>query len=186
VKIQYTKTWELPSRNWMKTAGWAVVALIVLFVLVFLSFLFSEGAGDLRISNSLSQNYSVYDSYVALIIWAVVGSAMFIGALTFNYILAPWSRWRKVYVPDESYSETTYECGENPIGEGRAQTNLQYYSFAIVFVIFDVITSFTLMFALVYGGVNNQIATLLGYLFFALFPLAVLGFWVHKKAILWQ
>lgn len=176
----------------MKTVGWAVVTLIVLFILLFLSWLFADGAGVLRIFHqpqhiaNTSVAYSVYDSYVALIIWAVVGSAMFIGAVLFNYILAPWSRWRKAYVPDESYSETTYECGENPIGEGRAQTNLQYYSFAIVFVIFDVITAFTLMFSLVYGGINDPIITLLGYLFFALFPLAVLGFWVHKKAILWQ
>jgi len=192
VKIKYTKTWDRPPVNWLNRAGDVVVALIVLFILLVLSFLFSDQSGVLRISNPQFSNtsggstYKVFEAYVSLIIWVLIGVAMFGGVLMGNYLLAPWSRWRKAYLPDENYSETTYECGETPIGEGRTQTNLQYYSFAIVFVVFDVITAFTLLFAVIFGSVESKLLTLLGYLFFALLPLSVLGFWIHKKAILWQ
>lgn len=33
---------------------------------------------------------------------------------------------------------STYECGEIPVGEGRGQFVIQYYAYAIIFTIFDV------------------------------------------------
>ena len=41
-----------------------------------------------------------------------------------------------------------YECGEVPIGEAQTRFNFQYYVFALIFVIFDVVTSFLLAWAL--------------------------------------
>ena len=33
---------------------------------------------------------------------------------------------------------TTYECGIDPVGEGWSQTQIRYYIYALLFVIFDV------------------------------------------------
>jgi NADH-quinone oxidoreductase subunit A len=44
-----------------------------------------------------------------------------------------------------SIKVSTYECGEEPIGEGRAQLIVQYWSYAIVFTIFDVFVTFLLL-----------------------------------------
>lgn len=41
--------------------------------------------------------------------------------------------------------ESTYECGEVPIGKGRQRLVIQYWSYAIVFVIFDVFVTFFLL-----------------------------------------
>lgn len=42
--------------------------------------------------------------------------------------------------PSKPYSEklTTYECGEEPVGNAWIQFNLRFYSLAILFIIFEV------------------------------------------------
>jgi NADH-quinone oxidoreductase subunit A len=40
---------------------------------------------------------------------------------------------------------STYECGEVPVGEGRSQLIIQYWSYAIIFIIFDVFAVFLLL-----------------------------------------
>lgn len=42
--------------------------------------------------------------------------------------------------------DSTYECGEVPIGEGRTQFSIQYYAYAIIFTIFDVLALFVIVF----------------------------------------
>ncbi|WP_324717861.1 NADH-quinone oxidoreductase subunit A [Carboxydochorda subterranea] len=37
---------------------------------------------------------------------------------------------------------TTYECGQEPVGEAQTRFHIRYYIFALVFVIFDVETVF--------------------------------------------
>jgi len=154
-----------------------------------------------------ANNIPVYTAYVGLIIGFLIGVGMFSGAMLANKILAPpGGRLRTNVIDDDEFAETTYECGETPIGEGHAQINLQYYSFAIVFIMFDVISALALMFALVFSfgfsGGSEQITILngilwtpsiidillqvLGIIFFITLPLIVLGFWLKKKAILWQ
>jgi len=44
--------------------------------------------------------------------------------------------------------DMTYECGEEPEGEGMIRFHFQYYMFAIIFVVFDVAAVFLLLFAL--------------------------------------
>ena len=43
----------------------------------------------------------------------------------------------------------TYECGEVPLGEAKIQFSFQYYIFALIFVIFDSVSIFVLLWALV-------------------------------------
>jgi NADH-quinone oxidoreductase subunit A len=45
---------------------------------------------------------------------------------------------------------TTYECGVDPVGEGWSQTQIRYYIFAFLFVIFDVESVFLFPFATVF------------------------------------
>jgi NADH:ubiquinone oxidoreductase subunit 3 (subunit A) len=44
--------------------------------------------------------------------------------------------------------ETTYECGETPIGQAQVQFHVQFYIYAIIFVVFDIVTVFLLLWAL--------------------------------------
>lgn len=52
---------------------------------------------------------------------------------------------------------STYECAETPIGEGRTQFGIQYFRYAIFFIIFDVFTTFILICATAFTYLENQL-----------------------------
>jgi NADH:ubiquinone oxidoreductase subunit 3 (subunit A) len=156
-------------------------------------------------ANALYNPVPVHLAYVGLGVGFLGGAVMYIVPILTNFILAPpGGKLRVKVVDDDQFAETTYECGEDPIGSGHGQVNLQYYSFALVFIMFDIITALTLMFALVFslgqgttgtltfGSVvftpttNDVIIQIVAILLFITSPLLVLGFWLKKKAILWQ
>ena len=201
--LKYTKTFEHPPLTPIKAIGIIVLGILVLeFFWALSALLYSPNApfpltfggkdatSIIQYSANTQSPYytpSIHSIYVAVVIWFGIGCVMFFGVLLINYIMAPWNKWRKLYVPDEAYTNSTYECGENPVGEGHTQTNLQYYSFAIVFVVFDVITSYILLFSLIVNAQGLDLALqILGIAVFSVIPLLILGFWLHKKAILWQ
>ncbi len=43
---------------------------------------------------------------------------------------------------DNALKNSTYECGEIPVGEAHIQFHFQYYMFAILFVVFDLVVVF--------------------------------------------
>ncbi len=51
------------------------------------------------------------------------------------------------------YKYETYECGEIPVGDARVRYDIEYYIFPIVFLVFDVVTAFLLLWALVFWQV---------------------------------
>ncbi|HOV98393.1 MAG TPA: NADH-quinone oxidoreductase subunit A [Bacteroidota bacterium] len=54
--------------------------------------------------------------------------------------------------PSQSYPEkdSTYECGEEPIGSPWIRVNIRFYVVALIFLIFDVEVAFLFPWALVY------------------------------------
>src|SRR3954463_13952493 len=49
---------------------------------------------------------------------------------------------------------TTYECGMDPVGEGWSQTQIRYYIYAFLFVIFDVESVFLFPWAKVFESIG--------------------------------
>jgi NADH-quinone oxidoreductase subunit A len=49
---------------------------------------------------------------------------------------------------------TTYECGENPLGDTRVRFNIRFYVVALIFVIFDVEVVFLFPWAVVYKNLG--------------------------------
>ncbi|MDW7695083.1 NADH-quinone oxidoreductase subunit A [Flammeovirgaceae bacterium SG7u.111] len=49
---------------------------------------------------------------------------------------------------------TTYECGEEPVGNAWARFNIRFYIIALVFVLFDVEIVFLFPWAVVFGNEN--------------------------------
>jgi NAD(P)H-quinone oxidoreductase subunit 3 len=70
------------------------------------------------------------DTYVAVLIGAIIGFILVLTALILNKILAPRYRTRE--------KETAYECGMLPIGSNLSNIHFRYYLYAILFLIFDV------------------------------------------------
>lgn len=78
--------------------------------------------------------------YIPIIFFVFVG--LFVPVLTF--VLTKFFRPAK---PTE-LKFRAYECGEVPIGDTRIEFNFQYYMFAIIFVVFDLITVFLILWGL--------------------------------------
>jgi NADH-quinone oxidoreductase subunit A len=81
---------------------------------------------------------------------------------------------------------TTYECGVDPVGEGWSQTQIRYYIFAFLFVIFDVESVFLFPFATVFEHTlkNHAVAVIEMVVFIGILALGLLYAW-KKKVLEW-
>lgn len=87
------------------------------------------------------------EDYVPLAVFALI--AILFPALAF------WaSRFFRPtrYLPQK---RMIYECGEQPIGHGQIQFHVQFYLYAIIFVIFDIVTVFLLIWALAFSDLSD-------------------------------
>ena len=85
---------------------------------------------------------SYFQSY-GIVLAVAVGGALLVGAaLLGGRLLAP----RRPIAA----KLTTYECGIDPVGEGWSQTQVRYFLYAFLFVIFDVESVFLFPWAVVF------------------------------------
>lgn len=110
------------------------------------------------------------DTYLPIAIFALI-------ALVFPAVAFYASRFfRPARIT--SLKRLTYECGEVPIGEAQIQFHFQFYMFAIIFVIFDIVTVFLMIWALNYSALTDD-AIILMLAFFGLLLVGV--FYALKK-----
>jgi NADH:ubiquinone oxidoreductase subunit 3 (subunit A) len=85
--------------------------------------------------------------------------------------------------------DTTYECGELPIGQAQVQFHVQFYIYAIIFVVFDIVTVFLLLWAMAFSGsLNGMQVTDVPILFAIIFTAIMLVgvyYAIKKEKILW-
>ncbi|MDD1773628.1 MAG: NADH-quinone oxidoreductase subunit A [Methanomassiliicoccales archaeon] len=79
--------------------------------------------------------------------------------------------------------ETTYECGEVPIGEAQIQFHFQYYMYAIIFVAFDLVTVFVMLWALVFSELSD-LAKVYLFLFLGILLVGV-TYALKKEEVIW-
>jgi NADH-quinone oxidoreductase subunit A len=86
--------------------------------------------------------HSYYLSY-GVVLAVLVGGALLVAvAFTTARLVAP-------HHPSKS-KMATYECGIDPVGEGWSQSQIRYYVFGFLFVIFDVESVFLFPWAKVF------------------------------------
>jgi NADH-quinone oxidoreductase subunit A len=78
---------------------------------------------------------------------------------------------------------TTYECGIDPVGEGWSQTQVRYYIYAFLFVIFDVESVFLFPWAVIFERLGMQAVVEMGIFVFIL-ALGLL-YAYRKKVLQW-
>ncbi|MFQ5800251.1 MAG: NADH-quinone oxidoreductase subunit A [Candidatus Hydrothermarchaeales archaeon] len=115
----------------------------------------------------------IYEHYVPVIAFIVMGVLIPAGGM----IMAWMIRVKNPY-PEKL---TTYECGEEPIGQGQMQFDIQYYIYALLFVVFDVETVFLYPWAVVFPDIG-MIAVIEMVIFIAMLVVALVYAW--KKGIL--
>jgi len=77
----------------------------------------------------------------------------------------------------------TYECGEDPLGEAQIQFHFQYYMFAIIFVVFDVLIAFIFAWALVFSELS--IWAKVSMLVFMLILVLTVVYALKKEEVIW-
>jgi NADH-quinone oxidoreductase subunit A len=87
-----------------------------------------------------------YGSYGVVLAVAVAGVLLVAVAFTAGRLIAP----RR---PGSS-KLTTYECGIDPVGEGWSQSQVRYYVYGFLFVIFDVESVFLFPWAKVFESLG--------------------------------
>lgn len=110
------------------------------------------------------------DTYLPIAIFALLA----VGFPTVSFFASRYfrpTRW-------SALKTETYECGEVPIGEAQIQFHFQFYMFAIIFVVFDIITIFLLLWAVSFSGLGFDSKILM----LAFFGLLLVGvFYALKK-----
>ncbi len=82
---------------------------------------------------------SYFGSYTTVGSVILAGLGFVVVAFTAARLIRPTRPGREKYL--------TYECGIDPVGAGWSQTQIRYYVFAFLFVIFDVESVFLFPFA---------------------------------------
>ena len=84
---------------------------------------------------------------------------------------------------ENALKNSTYECGEIPMGEAHIQFHFQYYMFAILFVVFDLVVVFLILWVQVY--LQLAVAAKVVMLLFLLLTLLGLWYAFRKEDVIW-
>jgi NADH-quinone oxidoreductase subunit A len=116
-----------------------------------------------------------YQSYGVVLAVLVAGVALVAVAFGAAALLAP-----RRPLPAKL---TTYECGIDPVGEGWSQSQVRYYIFGFLFVIFDVESVFLFPWATVFESLG-YIAVVEMAIFIGILALGLLYAW-RKGVLKW-
>jgi NADH-quinone oxidoreductase subunit A len=87
-----------------------------------------------------------FRSYSTIVALTLAGAALVAVAFGAARLIAP-----RRPLPEKL---TTYECGIDPVGEGWSQSQIRYYIYAFLFVIFDVESVFLFPWAVTFEGLG--------------------------------
>jgi NADH-quinone oxidoreductase subunit A len=125
----------------------------------------------------------VLEQYASTILLLIMGLGLVVAFYILNQILAPQRSHKKG--SDTLSAFVAYECGEVPVGEAHTRFNFQYYVFALVFVVFDVITAFLFPWALVIKNELGPSGMIAVAAFLGVFLIGF-GYWWKRDALRWM
>ncbi len=111
-------------------------------------------------------------------LFLIAGLASPIAIKIIQYILAP-------NIPRLKAATATYECGEKPIGTAQVRFNAQFFTFAVVFVVFDILVVLFLLWAYAFRVISSLQTTMIVIGLFASFVLIGVAFWMKKGTMNW-
>ena len=116
-----------------------------------------------------------YQSYAVVLGLLIAGLSLVAVAFTVARIIAP----RR-----PSFGKlSTYECGIDPVGEGWSQSQIRYYIYAFLFVIFDVESVFLFPWATIFERLGAQGVVEMA-IFVGILALGLL-YAYRKKVLVW-
>jgi NADH-quinone oxidoreductase subunit A len=119
--------------------------------------------------------HGYFGGYALVTLLGAVGAGFLVVGFAANRLLRPWRRSHE--------KALTYESGVDPVGEGWAQTQVRYYVYAFLYVVFAVDAVFLFPWATVFARAGFG-ALSLGEMFVFLGFLAVGLLYAWKKGVL--
>jgi NADH-quinone oxidoreductase subunit A len=116
-----------------------------------------------------------YETYGVVLAVVVAGVGLVAVALLTARLMSPHRP-----LPEKL---TTYECGIDPVGEGWSQSQIRYYVYAFLFVIFDVESVFLFPWATVFERLGYTAVVEMA-LFIGILAVGLLYAW-RKKVLEW-
>jgi NADH-quinone oxidoreductase subunit A len=114
--------------------------------------------------------------------WVVVGAVAAGGVLFFvAAIVANWALRPRVITPEKV---TTYESGVDPVGRGWSQTQVRYYLYAFLYVVFAVDAVYLFPWATVVARFGWASVAEMG-IFLGIVTLGLVHAW-RRGALRWQ
>ncbi|MEP7033759.1 MAG: NADH-quinone oxidoreductase subunit A [Actinomycetota bacterium] len=127
------------------------------------------------LARSLSQVETYYQSYGVVLAVLIAGVGLVAVAFGTARLMAPHRP-----LPEKL---TTYECGIDPVGEGWSQSQVRYYIYGFLFVIFDVESVFLFPWARVFEGLGWTAVVEMG-IFIGILAVGLLYAW-RKGVLKW-
>jgi NADH:ubiquinone oxidoreductase subunit 3 (subunit A) len=123
----------------------------------------------------MAADYAVVGVFLAVgVIFVILNVEILSRILT--WISIPWKH-------SAPLKHTTYECGEEPMGESWIRFHVRYYLYALVYIVFAVETVFLFPWAVVFR--NLGLAAFVEMLVFIAILLLGLGYAWAKGALEW-
>ena len=116
-----------------------------------------------------------FRSYGTILALAVAGAGLVAVAILLARVVAP-----RRPLPEKL---TTYECGIDPVGEGWSQSQVRYYVYGFLFVIFDVEAVFLFPWARIFEGLGYQAVVEMA-IFIGILAVGILYAW-RKGVLKW-
>ncbi|AWS40169.1 NADH-quinone oxidoreductase subunit A [Streptosporangium sp. 'caverna'] len=118
-----------------------------------------------------------FSSYAAVLVLFAIGLVIVAGALSVNRLLRP-SR----PTPEKLLS---YECGVDPVGGDWAQSQVRYYVYTYLYVVFAVDAVFLFPWATIFAAPGFGMTTLVEmFVFLGFIALGILYGW-RKRVLTW-
>ncbi|MDR0791144.1 MAG: NADH-quinone oxidoreductase subunit A [Methanomassiliicoccaceae archaeon] len=118
---------------------------------------------------------SLIAEYLPLVVLAIV-------AIVFAPLSWFFSRFFRPNRPSQ-WRDTTYECGSEPIGDARVQFKFQYYVFGIIFVVFDLVAVFLMLWAVVFTSL--EVAAKAWVILFLAIMMIGVGYALKREGTIW-
>lgn len=115
------------------------------------------------------------NNYVVVAIFVALAVILPIAALSIGRLLRPHK--------PTTEKQTTYESGNEPVGQGQVRFNIRYYMFALMFVIFDVEAVFLYPWAVAYSNLG-LFAVIEMLIFVSMLVIGLIYAW-KKKVLKW-
>lgn len=121
--------------------------------------------------------HGYFGGYLLVGLLLLVGIAFVTVAFAGNRLLAPYRR--------TAQKRLTYECGVDPTGEGWAQSQIRYFVYAFLYVVFAVDAVFLFPWATVFADPHFGVAALVEMgIFLGFLTLGLLYAW-RRKVLDW-